>query len=114
MSKKVSKTGSQMRIIHRYLGFFLAGIMAMYSLSGITLIFRNTDFLKKEVVIEKTIKANLEGEQLGKELKIKNLKVTSNEGSMIHFKEGTCKLLRALEGIEFLYKELDLVWVFTH
>lgn len=89
MSKKVSNTGSQMRIIHRYLGFFLAGIMAMYSLSGITLIFRNTDFLKKEVVIEKTIKANLEGEQLGKELKIKNLKVTSNEGSMIHFKEGS-------------------------
>ena len=31
------------RILHRYLGFFLAGIMMIYAVSGITLIFRNTD-----------------------------------------------------------------------
>ena len=37
-----------MRIYHRYLGFFLAGIMAIYSISGIIMIFRDTDFLKKE------------------------------------------------------------------
>ena len=35
-----------MRIIHRYLGFFLAGIMTVYALSGVLLIFRSTDFLK--------------------------------------------------------------------
>lgn len=40
--------GSGMRIIHRYLGFFLAGIMAVYALSGIIMIFRDTDFLKKK------------------------------------------------------------------
>ncbi len=40
--------GFQMRVIHRYLGFFLVGIMAVYSLSGIVLIFRDTDFLKQE------------------------------------------------------------------
>ncbi len=28
-----------MRLIHRYLGFFLAGIMAVYALSGIIMIF---------------------------------------------------------------------------
>jgi uncharacterized iron-regulated membrane protein len=38
----------KMRIIHRYLGFFLAGIMAVYAISGILLIFRETNFLKSE------------------------------------------------------------------
>jgi hypothetical protein len=42
-----------MRIYHRCLGYFLAGIMAMYAISGITLIFRETNFLKQEKQIEK-------------------------------------------------------------
>ena len=33
-----------MRILHRYLGFFLAGIMAVYALSCTVMIFRDTDF----------------------------------------------------------------------
>lgn len=33
-----------MRVYHRYLGFFLAGIMAVYAISGVVLIFRDTDF----------------------------------------------------------------------
>ena len=37
------------RVLHRYLGFFLAGIMMIYAVSGITLIFRNTDTFKQEV-----------------------------------------------------------------
>ena len=41
MSKKA-------RVWHRYLGFFLAGIMAVYAVSGVVMIFRNTDFLKQE------------------------------------------------------------------
>ena len=44
------------RILHRYLGYFLAGIMMVYALSGITLIFRKTDTFKvsidKELVLE--------------------------------------------------------------
>ena len=32
-----------MRVYHRYLGFFLAGIMAVYATSRMVLIFRNTD-----------------------------------------------------------------------
>lgn len=45
---KQREFSNKMRTYHRYLGFFLAGIMAMYSISGIVLIFRDTDFLKKE------------------------------------------------------------------
>jgi len=47
MSSKATVHNS-MRIYHRYLGFFLAGIMAIYALSGIVLIFRDTNFLKQE------------------------------------------------------------------
>jgi uncharacterized iron-regulated membrane protein len=45
MSKK--KTSGTMRIFHRYLGFFLSGIMTVYALSGVVLIFRDSDFLGK-------------------------------------------------------------------
>ena len=35
-----------MRLGHRYVGFFMVGIMLVYSLSGMLLVFRDTDFLK--------------------------------------------------------------------
>ena len=78
-----------MRIIHRYLGFFLAGIMAVYALSGIILIFRDTEFLKQEKNIVKTIAPNLNEEDLGKELHLKKLKAEREEGDVVFFKEGT-------------------------
>ena len=40
-----------MRVYHRYLGFFLAGIMAVYAISGIVLIFRETPFLKSDKIV---------------------------------------------------------------
>lgn len=88
MNKKQTP-GQKMRVIHRYLGFFLAGIMAVYAISGIVLIFRNTDFLKREVQIEKTIEANITAAQLGQKLKIKRLKVDRQVGSIMYFKNGT-------------------------
>lgn len=57
---------NNMRIYHRYLGFFLAGIMAVYAISGITLIFRDTDFLKSEKQVERQIKPNVSNEELGR------------------------------------------------
>ena len=83
------KTEEKMRTYHRYLGFFLAGIMAMYAISGIVLIYRNTDFLKKEVAVEKTIKPNIKANEVGKALKIKHFKLLKEEGNMIHFEGGT-------------------------
>ncbi|MBT5151546.1 MAG: hypothetical protein HOM43_04090, partial [Flavobacteriales bacterium] len=43
------------RVLHRYLGYFLAGIMMVYALSGITLIFRKTDSFKVYVHKEITV-----------------------------------------------------------
>ncbi|MDQ0592849.1 hypothetical protein QFZ37_001218 [Chryseobacterium ginsenosidimutans] len=86
---KIKDTRSFMRITHRYLGYFLAGIMAVYSISGILLIYRDTDFLKNEKKYDKIIGKNLSEKELGKELKIKNLEVEKTEGTVLKFKQGT-------------------------
>lgn len=79
---------NSMRIWHRYLGFFLAGIMAVYAVSGVVLIFRDTDFLKKERLIEKKLEANLDEEALGKAVKNRDLKIEKQEGNMVIFRQG--------------------------
>ncbi|MCX8531026.1 hypothetical protein [Chryseobacterium luquanense] len=86
---KIKDTRSFMRITHRYLGYFMAGIMVIYALSGILLIYRDTDFLKQEKKYEKTIAKELDDKAIEKELKLKNFEVTKKEGTVSYFKEGT-------------------------
>ncbi|MGL6038021.1 MAG: hypothetical protein ACRC0E_03915 [Soonwooa sp.] len=62
---KIKNTKTLTRVVHRYLGYFLADIMAMYAISGILLIYRDTDFLKKDVKYEKKLEANLDEKALG-------------------------------------------------
>ncbi|MFL9843509.1 hypothetical protein [Flavobacterium rhizosphaerae] len=83
------KFNHRMRIWHRYLGFFLAGIMAVYALSGIILIFRKESIFKKEVTEERTIAPGLTPDALGPALRIRDFKVEKTEGSLIYFKDGT-------------------------
>ena len=65
-----SKLSLKVRIIHRYLGYFLAGIMAVYALSGSLMIFRKTNFLKKEVTVKEQLDSNLSIGALSAKLKI--------------------------------------------
>ncbi|MEP2239853.1 MAG: hypothetical protein ABJI22_15900 [Maribacter sp.] len=82
-------TSLRMRIIHRYLGFFLAGIMAMYAISGIIMIYRNTDFLKSEKIIERQLQPNLKSAELSGALRIKGgVKPEKTEGDIVYFKQG--------------------------
>jgi hypothetical protein len=83
------KTSNKVRMYHRYLGFFLAGIMAVYAISGVTLIFRDTDYFKNKVVTEKTLKPHLEAAEVGKLMKIKKFKVTSESETELTFKNGS-------------------------
>ncbi|MFT7119070.1 MAG: hypothetical protein ACI9IZ_002057 [Nonlabens sp.] len=83
------KTSQKMRELHRYLGFFLAGIMAVYAISGIALIFRDTDLLKQEVTIEKTLQPQLTISEIGPALKIKKLEVDRNEAGTYYFENGS-------------------------
>ncbi len=78
----------KMRVYHRYLGFFLAGIMTVYAMSGIVLIFRNTDFLKQEKIVEKQIPVETPQDKIGAALKVRNFKVEKHEGNLIYFRNG--------------------------
>lgn len=77
------------RKYHRWLGFFLAGIMGVYAISGILLIFRPTDILKYDQVQTKQLEANLSGEELLPLLKMRGSKVTSENADEIVLNVGT-------------------------
>ena len=83
--KKLNKS---MRIYHRYLGFFLAGIMGVYAISGTIMIFRNTDFLKRETKVESMLPAGLQPEDLGPALRMRNFKVTNSGPDLVQFEGG--------------------------
>ncbi|MEQ8473460.1 MAG: PepSY domain-containing protein [Marinoscillum sp.] len=80
--------GMTMRTYHRSLGFFLAGIMFVYAFSGIVLIFRDTDFLKVTDTINKQIKPNAEGEEIGQLLGLRGFNIDKEEGNMVYFQNG--------------------------
>jgi len=92
------------RIIHRYLGFYLAGIMAVYSISGISLIFRKTDAFKKEVEITQKLSPNLNVKDLGYTLKIKKLYVNKMADNIIYFDQGKYNKLTG----EVVYSKKEL------
>lgn len=106
MSKQ-REFSNKMRTYHRYLGFFLAGIMAMYSISGIVLIFRDTDFLKQETLYEKKLEPGLNAETVGKEIKIKKLEFQSVEGVVATFQQGSYNLENG--DVAYTTKALPLV-----
>jgi hypothetical protein len=96
-----------MRTYHRYLGYFLSGIMAVYGVSGIVLIFRQTDLFKVEKQIEKTVSPGLPPEELGRALRIKDLKVESTNGNVVTFAQGTYNTETGVAN----YRELELPYV---
>ena len=85
----MSKIVSRFRVYHRYLGFFLAGIMTIYALSGTIMIFRTTDFLKQDKIKEREIGANIPAEELGPKLFIHNLQVLNEDENTVTFSQGS-------------------------
>ena len=63
--------------------------MAVYAISGIVMIFRETEFLKSEREIERQLAVDLPDAEVGSTLRIKEFKVERSEGSLIYFREGT-------------------------
>lgn len=98
---------NNMRVIHRYLGFFLAGIMAVYALSGMVLIFRDTDFLKREKQIVQIIKPNASEKEIGEMLKMRQFKVDKTEGDLLYFRDGTYN--KSTGKAEFKVKQLPTI-----
>lgn len=96
-----------MRVLHRYLGFFLAGIMAVYAISGIVLIFRDSDFLKREQHIQKQIEPQVAAADLGRALELRKLRVEREDEATIYFKDGQYE--KATGKAEYTLKELPYV-----
>jgi len=96
-----------MRILHRYIGFFLAGIMAVYALSGIVLIFRDTNFFKKETQVEKKLDPGIPADELGKQIRVRELKFTKTEGDLQYFDQGTYNSKTGL--VNYTSKDLPFV-----
>ena len=67
----------------------MAGIMAVYAISGVLMVYRDTDFLKQEKKYEKVLDKNLDEKSLGKEIKMKGFEVKKTENGILFFKGGT-------------------------
>lgn len=88
-AKKSKSFNYYMRGLHRDIGYFTFGLIVIYALSGIALIYRNTDFLKHEVTVEKQLKPEMPIEDVGKELRIREFKVIKTEGEIVFFQNGS-------------------------
>jgi len=77
------------RALHRDLGFFAAGLIVIYSLSGILLIYRDTNLMKADIQVEKKLSPGMEDSKIGEALRIREFAVTKTEGETIYFKDGS-------------------------
>lgn len=90
MELKKSKSIQQIiRSLHRDIGFFIIGLTVVFTLSGIVLVFRDTDLLKKESTEQRELKPGVEPAQLGEMLRIRDFKLIKEEGDVIYFQGGT-------------------------
>lgn len=76
------------RKYHRWLGFFLAGIMGVYAISGVLLIFRPTDILKYEQTNEYQIETQLNSQAAIQQLRVKGLKANGESDTQVEFNYG--------------------------
>jgi hypothetical protein len=76
------------RQLHRWFGFFLAGIMAVYAVSGILLIFRSTDFMQFNYTDERQLAQNMDVAALEGSLKLRNFELLAQTPQKIIFNVG--------------------------
>ena len=103
-NKEKKSVNYYMRIWHRYAGFFIFGFVLMYGFSGITLIFRDTEFLKHEKKISMNLAPNINPSELGPALRMREFKVDKIEGDIIYFRGGSYN--KATGAAEQTIKEL--------
>ena len=78
-----------MRVIHRILGFFLAGIMLLYAVTGIIMTFRKTDFLEYDKNVQVQLDPSIHIAELASALELKDLKVISETDEILTINYGT-------------------------
>lgn len=106
--RKMKSIYRLMRILHRDIGFFVIGLTVIYCISGIMLTYRDTEFLKSETQIEKTIDPGLKANQLGRVLHLKEMQVLSEDEKEIRFSSGIYNKETGL--VSYLSKDIPLVF----
>ncbi len=96
-----------MRVAHRDIGFFVIGLTIIYCISGILLTFRDTDFLKSETQMEKTLEPGLAANQLGRALHLRNLNLQRETDTEIRFAGGVYN--KETGQASYVSKELPLI-----
>lgn len=78
-----------MRSLHRDIGFIMIGLTIIYSLSGILLIYRDTDLLKKERQITLTVDPGMKPEDIGRTLRMRNFEILRTDDNLVIFNSGS-------------------------
>lgn len=81
--------GQQMRALHRDIGFITAGLTILFALSGIAQIFRDTNFLQREIHTPLQLAPALTAETLAPALKVREVRVQKTEGTVMYFRGGS-------------------------
>jgi|WetSurMetagenome_2_1015567.scaffolds.fasta_scaffold454199_2 hypothetical protein len=89
MEKERKSIHHTMRVWHRYAGFFIVGFTVIYALSGITLIYRDTDLLKSEKQMTITLAPGLKPSDLAPLLRMREVKVLETKGDVVYFEGGS-------------------------
>ena len=71
------------------------------------LIFRDTDFLKREKQIVQMIKPNATEKEIGEMLRMRQFKVDKTEGDLLYFRDGTYN--KSTGKAEFKVKQLPTI-----
>lgn len=107
--KEKKSINHTLRVLHRNVGFFFLGFVIIYALSGITLIYRDSDFLKKEKIVKVMLPAETKPADLGPALKMREFKVLKREGDFISFNGGTFNTSTG----EAIYRIKELIFPFN-
>ena len=76
-----------MRILHRDIGFLLIGLTLVFCLSGIALVYRETDFLKVESQISFPLRVGLKADELGDEIHLRRMQIVKQDERIIYFSD---------------------------
>jgi hypothetical protein len=90
--KKQSSVTKIMRALHRDIGFLVIGLTIVYCISGLVLLYRDTDAFTVDKRYVETIRPHTSPEKLGEALKLRRLQVIKESSDTIYFNYGTyCK-----------------------